>query len=287
MNLLEHRKSKYSSIGNDGIIEHIFKILGKSSGFFVEFGAWDGIKGSNCRKLWEEGWKGIFIEGDQNKYLQLVKNYKPDSLNWPWYDKKYVFKDVVCINEYVDLDKNKFDNLVKDHIPSSGIDFCSIDIDGLDVEIFETFQNFYPSVICIEGGQMLHPFHERIEKKKAKNNIQQSLSVMVDTFSKKGYRLLCTYQDSFFIKEELYDDFEISENLMELYFNGLAAHARRIPWIQMKLSQVGLKNSIVDKILDSTNYSSYNYSHRKRWIQEQNDLILEKILEIRSTHEVY
>ena len=68
----------------------------------------------------------------------------------------------------------------------NNIDFCSIDIDGLDLEIFETFKKFMPSVVCIEGGQMLHPYHKRVERNIAKRNIQQSLKVMVASFEKKG-----------------------------------------------------------------------------------------------------
>jgi len=283
MNILQHRWDKYTSTGNDGVIEFIFKTLGKQEGFFVEFGAVDGIKGSNCRKLWEQDWKGIFIEADSDKYLQLVSNYKPEDLMWPWFEDKYIFEDVACIRSYVDRTENKFDKLVEGLIPPSGIDFCSIDIDGLDVEVFETFEKFLPSVVCIEGGQMLEPTTPRVPVHIAKNNIQQSLSTMVEVFKLRGYKLLCTYQDSFFIKEELCDKFDVSDDIVELYLDGLAAHPRRMPWIQMKLSEVNLENKIINQLLNSTNYSSYNYPRRKEWAKEQNKLILEKIKEIRKS----
>lgn len=279
MNLLDYRKDVYTGTGNDGIIEKILKSIGIGNGFFVEFGAWDGVKGSNCRKLWEEGWKGIFIEGDQNKYLQLIKNYKPDSLQWPWYDKKYVFKDVTCINNFVGIEKNKFEDIVSGHVPKSGIDFCSIDIDGLDLEVFETFESLRPSVVCIEGGQMLEPNHPRVPKKIASNNIQQSLSVMTEVFNSRGYEILCTYQDTFYVKKEFYDLFDVSNNITELYYDGLEAHHRRIPWIQMKLSQVGISNNIVDKILSKTNYKKYGYNKRKVWAEEESNNIISIIQE--------
>ena len=158
MNLLDFKFDSYSTTGNDGIIEKIFEILNIKNGLFVEFGAWDGIKGSNCRKLWEEGWNGIFIEADPNKYDSLEKNYKDQ-------------EKIKCIKSVVDFHNNLFDDIVKSHVDDK-IDFCSIDIDGLDVEVFETFKDFLPTVVCIEGGQMLDVAHERLPPEICQHNIQ-------------------------------------------------------------------------------------------------------------------
>ena len=46
--LLAHAADVWSSTGNDGIIAEIFRRLGRSTGTFVEFGAWDGVHLSNC-----------------------------------------------------------------------------------------------------------------------------------------------------------------------------------------------------------------------------------------------
>tara|TARA_Y100000034_G_scaffold6664_1_gene7335 strand:+ start:349 stop:1203 length:855 start_codon:yes stop_codon:yes gene_type:complete len=268
MNLLDFKFDVYSSTGNDGIIEKIFEILNIKNGFFVEFGAWDGIKGSNCRKLWEQGWGGIFIEPDPQKYNSLIKNYKNE-------------KRIKCIKDVVNIQNNLFDDIVRPHIDKN-IDFCSIDIDGLDVEVFETFQDFLPTIVCIEGGQMLEVFHERLSPQICQYNIQQSLHVMTNIFVKKGYKLLCTYQDSFFVKEEYFDLFDISQkDLMEHYLDGLYAIHRRLPWIQFTLSQYKLKNKIIDLILLKSNYHHYGYNKRKLWAVEQKDLALKNIQNIK------
>ena len=271
-NILDYRFDKYTSTGNDGIIEHIFKKNDIKNGTFVEFGAWDGVKNSNCRKIYEEGWNGIFIEPDKDKYKSLKKNYKND-------------KQIICINEKIE-DKGKyiFDNIVGSYIGNRNIDFCSIDVDGIDLEIFETFEKYLPIVICIEGGQMLHPYHKRIKKNISKNNIQQSLGVMVNSFEKKGYKILCSYQDTFFIKKELYHLFEVEDNLIELYFNGLTALHRRLPWIYKFVKKGGLTNDIIKNILKETFYfSDYGYKKRKIWAEEKKEqikLIIEKYRDI-------
>jgi len=270
MNLLEYKSNKYSSTGNDGIIEKIFDILGLKPGFFVEFGALDGIKGSNCKKLHDEGWEGLFIESSAEKFELLKKNYENE-------------EKVVCVNAHIDNKENLFDDIVKNHV-KKGIDFCAIDIDGLDVEIFETFNDFLPTVVCIEGGQMLEPLSGRVPEVVASGNVQQSLKTMVDIFEEKGYKLLCTYQDSFFIKKEYYDLFSVSEDLVEQYLDGLIAIHRRMPWIQFTLNYYSIKNKLINYILLNSNYYQYGYENRKKWAVEQEELTLKNIQELKNKY---
>lgn len=270
-NLLKHRKTIYSTIGNDGIIEFIFKKIGVKKGFFVEFGAWDGIKESNTRNLFDNGWGGIFIESDKKRFKKLSKNYKKHNR-------------IECLHKTISHKISSpgefFDDIMNSFLKNNEIDFCSIDVDGRDLQVFNTFKKYLPKVICIEGGQMLHPYHERISNRFAKRNIQQSLKIMVNLFEFKGYRLLCTFQDSFFIKREFYDIFNVSSDLSILYLDGLRAIPRRMPFIQKCLNRVRLKNKIVDKILRDTSYEKYGWDNRKLWVSEQYDKIQEKIDEV-------
>ena len=41
------RRNVYSQNGEDGVLDEIFRRLSKNSGWFCEFGAWDGRYGSN------------------------------------------------------------------------------------------------------------------------------------------------------------------------------------------------------------------------------------------------
>ena len=100
---------------------------------------------------------------------------------------------------------------------------------------------------------------------------------MTNSFEEKGYKLLCSYQDSFFIKKEFYNLFNISEDILTLYFEGLRQIPRRIPFIQKYTAKVGLKNEIVDYILDKTKYKKYGWKNRKIWAAEQLELIVDVI----------
>jgi hypothetical protein len=260
-NLLEFRFDKYTSTGNDGIIEQIFKTLEVNKGFFVEFGAWDGIHGSNCRKLYEEEWSGIFIEANLRRYMKLYWNYRHNM-------------NVRTIRSMVSTEgKNRFDCIMDRCLVNSEIDFCSIDIDGPDVDVFETFENHLPKVVCIEGGQMLHPLHDKISSAVANNNIQQSLSVIVKISRKKGYEPVCSYQDTFLVKKQFYDKFDVTGDLVRMYFDGLKAHHRRLPWIQMKLREVNMQNPIVDDILKKAGFEEYSFHEREQWSIDVKDII--------------
>jgi hypothetical protein len=253
INFLQYRYDKYTSTGNDGIISKIFELIDIDKGFFVEFGAWDGVHGCNCRKLVDEGWSGIFIEPVLSRYLKLYMNYR---------GKPNIQKIWSKVDE---VGKKSFDHLMNKYAHNINIDFCSIDIDGLDVEIFDSIEEYLPKVVCIEGGQMLPPNHERVSREVAGHNIQQSLSVIAEVGRSKGYEPICSYQDTFLVKKPYVDKIDVTNDIERMYFDGLIAHYRRLPWIQKILKDVSMDNPIVDDILAKSGYDKYGWDQRKQW----------------------
>ena len=177
-----------SNFINEKIIDYIFDKINIDKGSFVEFGAWDGKINSNARNLFHKGWKGLFIESDSDRFNQLSVNYKSK-------------KNIYLSSSHIDFEKNKLDNEIENSL-NNPIDFMSIDVDGLDLEIFKTIQKFFPTVLCIEGGQVLEPYQNIVNNKIAKQNVQQSLYQMNKIIEKRGYKLVCAYQDAFFILED-------------------------------------------------------------------------------------
>jgi len=262
-------RTRYFYNTNDFLIEEIFRRLEITQGVFVEFGAWDGVLLSNTRRLFERGWGGILIESHPERYEMLKNNYME-------YDY------VITINQFLDTKDNLIDNIFEENL-TRNIDFCSIDIDGLDLDIFETFKINLPKVVCIEGGQVLHPFHERVTTHISQDNIQQSLSVMNEVFESKGYKLLCAYQDAFFIKEEYYHLFDVEKNLMNHYIDGLLA-LPRIPYIKSLLYRNNLTNEVLDKALKGVPYYSLNLgdkASKMMWIDNNYTRIRQNLEELR------
>ena len=103
-----------------------------------------------------------------------------------------------------------------------------------------------------------------------KDNVTQSLYAYNKVFNHKGYVLLCAYQDIFFIKKEYAHLFEINNNLIEHYLNGLK-HLPRIPWIYEKAKQYNIKNEIIEYIISKTN--NKNIKNRNLWVNDNYEII--------------
>lgn len=244
-NLLDYSKNKYSQAGQDGIIEYIFNVLGIKNGHFVEFGAYDGVYLSNCRKLFEEEWTGIYIECNKKIFSDLQKNYDHATR-------------VICINKKVEIKgPNKFDKIMSAYAPDKPITFLSIDVDGFDLEIFENIEEYLPIVACLEGGKGAHPLDPRMPIH-CICDVGQSLKVIKDVAESKGYKILCAHQDTFLVKKDLFAHFNVPTDLFQLYINGyLAQDYIHILMYMMRLKRLHRKNKILDYILEETNYNKY------------------------------
>jgi len=262
----QQNRKPYDYNQNDFLIEEIFRRIGLEKGTFVEFGAIDGIKGSNTRLLFEKGWAGVFIEPDRDAFYELQTNYKHS-------------KNIHTLNLFVGTQENRFDDIMKD-LGIDHIDFCSIDIDGLDLEIFETIEKFLPDIVCIEGGQTLHPSADLISTDVAQNNIHQSLQTYVDVFSRKGYTLVAAHQDNIFVKNKFASLFNVSgKSILDFYLDGILAYPR-IPWIYVQMLRYGISNSIIEKIVAGMNIEKLvdvaingDITAKASWVDTQNQKI--------------
>src|SRR5690348_14784881 len=57
-----YEKSLYSQNGEDGVLAKIVQVLQPSSRFCIEFGAYDGISGSNTYLLRMQGWDCLLLD---------------------------------------------------------------------------------------------------------------------------------------------------------------------------------------------------------------------------------
>lgn len=183
--LLNYKNNAYSQNGEDGIIEEIFKKIDMVSKTCCEFGAWDGVHLSNCRKLVLDGWRALMIEGEPQRFNELVKTYKGNP-------------DVICINRFVDCGTSSLDSIIRE-CKMEALDFLSIDIDGLDYEIFDSLE-IRPRVVCVEVNAGHDPRAElRISRARAKKIVGQPMRVFVEIADKKGYDLVCYNGNAFFV----------------------------------------------------------------------------------------
>jgi hypothetical protein len=141
----DYKRQVHSQSGEDGILEKIFETLEIKNGWYCEFGAGDGNWICNTRKLREEGWKGVLIEGDSESFNNLKNNYG-------------THPDVSIIESYISCEPGESldDLLSRTDIPSD-FDLLSIDVDGNDLWIWKSLKKYTPKVVVVEYNPHYNP----------------------------------------------------------------------------------------------------------------------------------
>jgi len=185
-------KTSYSQYEEDLFLANVFKQKNINKGFFMEFGAWDGKYLSNCRYLYENGWKGCFIEGNKNRFLDLKKNYTHDN-------------NVVLLNVFVDQVDNTLDKILTQNNILE-LDLLSIDIDGKDLQSWKTLTKIKPKVIVIEFNHSI-PFDVSYEDD-TEESIGNSFLAITKYSNKTGHQLIhATTSNLIFINRDFNKNF--------------------------------------------------------------------------------
>lgn len=192
INLKRYENNIQSQFGEDGVIAEIFNKIGIENKICVEFGAWDGIHLSNTWNLWKNlGWECLLIEGDKNKYNDLIETTKTSS-------------NVKTLNAYVSFEGvNTLDNILEKFNFPKNIDLLSIDIDGDDYYILESLRRFSPRLILIEYNPTIPPEIELIQSKG--EYFGASARSILKLSHQKKYKLIHMTETNMFLLNE--DDF--------------------------------------------------------------------------------
>ena len=200
--LFRYRKDYYSQNGEDGVIEEVLKRLDIENGFCVEFGAWDGKHLSNTYHLIKDcGWKGLYIEGDPDKFVDLLKNPMVSA------------GKIAPVNTYVGLEgESMLDNILESQNVPKDFDLLSIDIDGEDLNVWKTMTVYKPKVVIIEIDSEIDPEMSRVLPD---GRQERSFANMLKLGQEKGYTLVCHTGNMFFVLNELIDKLGMSEQLLK------------------------------------------------------------------------
>lgn len=229
--LNQYAKNIYSQNGEDGIIEEVLKRLDISSGSFVEFGAWDGQHLSNTYRLLEQGWEGVYIEGDNTRYQDLLNNMK-----------KFEGK-VDPVKAFVSISgESSLDNLLASTRVNKDFDILSIDIDSYDWHIWQSLKNYQPKIVIIEINSYIpvgifQTFRENSE------NQGSSFSSTIDLGTKKGYVAVCHTGNLIFVREDLVSKLNLPD--VEIQFPEVLFDTSRI--------QLSFKGDLLRKFLGKLN----------------------------------
>lgn len=201
------RRNEYSQHGEDGILAEILNRLKITQGYCVEFGAWDGKYLSNTFALVLRGWNAILIEGDVEKYKDLLATARAHSNIFP-------------INAYVAAmheEPTSLDNLLKLTPCPSDFEVLSIDIDSYDLLVWESLKNYKPKVVIIETNDQHGPeaYFRYAPTPVGVDNPGSSFAAIQEFAVKNGYTLVCHTGNSFYVRNDLVSLLQIPQTILD------------------------------------------------------------------------
>jgi hypothetical protein len=191
-----------SQCGEDGIIMEIFRRIGTTNRYFVEFGAGNGLQNSTAALLLNN-WTGAWIEGDHTS-AETIRN-KFASL---------LLKHRLSFSESFITAENIEELFVSMEVPES-FDCMSIDLDGNDFWVWKKITHYQPRVVVCEynaryGGSL--PWVMKYDPSHTWNGscyYGAALKSFELLGAEKGYKLVgCNLAgvNAFFVREDLVED---------------------------------------------------------------------------------
>jgi hypothetical protein len=212
--LLRHGFKVYSQHDEDGIIQEIFRRIGRSARTFVEFGVETGIE-CNTVKLLVEGWRGLWIEANAQACKQITSSFDPFLK-----DKQLTLLQSLVTAENINT-------LIRSGDLDREIDLLSIDIDFNDYWVWKAIEVVSPRVVTIEYNAGLRPPlsltvpYQPNRGGDGTNFFGASLEALVRLGRRKGYRIVgCNISGSnaFFVREDLCADHFIEPATAEEHY---------------------------------------------------------------------
>jgi hypothetical protein len=127
----------FSQCGEDGIIDEIFRRIGASNRYFVEFGAGNGLQNSTAALLLKN-WVGLWIEADpantaviQQKFASLLTKHR-----------------LTLQSSFITAEN--IESLFREAEIPEEFDLLSIDLDGNDYWVWKNISAFKPRVVVCE-----------------------------------------------------------------------------------------------------------------------------------------
>jgi FkbM family methyltransferase len=172
-----HKRSGYSQFGEDASIASYLRVIGRTCRNYLDIGANDPVLHSNSYLFYRDGGSGVLVEanpviarrlrrkrprdiivnkgvvaeGSGTMQLHVMDMDGLSTLSEEWSEKiaeegmakgmKSVTVPILGIND-----------LLRDHAPTAEIDFASLDIEGLDLDVLQAwdFDRWRPFLFCLE-----------------------------------------------------------------------------------------------------------------------------------------
>lgn len=191
----------FSQEAEDGIIAEVFRRIGTTNKYFVEFGisAWE----CNTIALLLDHWSGLWMDTDERGIKEAYEMYSEIIKQ----GKLAVMREHITAENIETIFR-------KNGVPKEP-DLLSIDIDGNDYWVWKALKEYKPRLMVIEYNAILGPSIKRVIKYNPSYAntdtclFGASLKALELLGEEKGYRLVgCDIKgvNAFFVREDLVKD---------------------------------------------------------------------------------
>lgn len=212
LKLGRHEFSVFSQGGEDGIIAEIFRRIGTASKTFVEIGLEDGRE-CNTRLLLSQGWTGLWIEGSPRCGELIRKNFRPElEAKKLRLDNRFV--SPADLNDAIAGLPEEFDLL-------------SIDVDGIDYQLWEGVTRFKPRVVMVEYNGRIPPSIDWVPPDAGSDKypgVGPGLKALERLGRERGYTLVgCGFTgcNAFWVRSDMAGGLFCAEATAEFHFEPL------------------------------------------------------------------
>jgi len=192
----------FSQFGEDGIIEEIFKRIGTTNRYFVEFGVENGSE-TNTTYLLYQNWEGLWIDGSPEQTSLVSQSFA----------RCISKKKLTVLTSFITAEN--IEQLFHQGDVPAEFDLLSIDIDRNDYYVWQAITQYRPRVVIIEYNSIFRPGCEFVVDYNANamwdgtSNTSASLESLYQLGLSKGYKLVASSfsgVNAFFIREDLLGD---------------------------------------------------------------------------------
>jgi len=142
-NLTDAEFQVSSQWGEDGIIQHLIRVVPIQQSIFVEFGVQNYTESNTRFLLCNNQWAGLVMDGSP-EHIRFIKS---DPIYW-----KYNLK-VECAF----IDRENINDLIRRNGISGDIGILSVDIDGNDYWVWQAIDCVTPRIVICEYNSLFGP----------------------------------------------------------------------------------------------------------------------------------
>ncbi len=136
----------FSQNGEDGILLHLFGLIGVTNRRFAEIGVEDGRQCNTANLALNFGWSGVMIDRDPEGVASARAFYGSHA---------HTRETVRVVESHVT--RENVDDLLVEAGAEGEIDLLSIDIDGNDLWVWEAVRRTNPRVVVVEYNASFGP----------------------------------------------------------------------------------------------------------------------------------